>query len=110
MEKYVATILVEGKFTEWSLLKEYCDQTVTDSTGIALGIITRRITTDFGVYSVKFVLTYFDEGVKHRFKPVNKFTINNVLESGFYSILDKIGKKLLINLYHQRESSEKMTN
>ncbi len=98
MDKYIATIVVEGKFTEWSRLKEYCDQTITDSTGIALGIITKNISTDFGVYPVKFVLTYFDEGVKHRLKPVNRYTINKVLERGFDSILEKIGKKLLINL------------
>ena len=110
MEKYVATILVEGKFAEWSRLKEYCDQTITDSTGIALGIITRRITTDFGVHSVKFVLTYLDEGVKCRIKPVNRFSINYVLENGFDIILEKIGKKLVINLYHQREYSEKITS
>ena len=110
MEKYVATILVEGKFAEWSRLKEYCDQTITDSTGIALGIITRRITTDFGVYSVKFVLTYFDEGVKCRIKPVNRFSINYVLENGFDVILEKIGKKLVINLHNQRESSERITS
>lgn len=98
MDRYIATIVVEGKFTEWSRLKEYCDQTITDSTGIALGIITKNISTDFGVYPVKFVLTYFDEGVKHRLKPVNRFTINEVLERGFDSILENIGKKLLINL------------
>ena len=98
MDRYIATIVVEGKFTEWSRLKEYCDQTITDSTGIALGIITKNISTDFGVYPVKFVLTYFDEGVKHRLKPVNRFTIREVLERGFDSVLEKTGKKLLINL------------
>ena len=109
MEKFVATIVVEGKFSEWSHLKKYCDQTVTDSTSIALGIITRRISTEFGVYPVNFVLIYFGEGVKHHLKPVNRFSIKDVLESGFDSILEKIGKKLLINL-HLRKSSEKIAH
>ncbi len=98
MDRYIATIVVEGKFTEWSRLKEYCEQTIADSTGIALGIITKNISTDFGVYPVKFVLTYFDKGVKHRLKPVNRYPIREVLERGFDSILEKTGKNLLINL------------
>lgn len=98
MDKFIATIVVEGNFTEWSRLKDYCDQTITDSTGIALGIITKKITTDFGIFSVKFVLTYFDEGIKHRLKPVNRYKITEVLEKGFDTILETTGKKLLINL------------
>ena len=98
MDKFIATIVVEGKFTEWSRLKEYCDQTITDSTGIALGIITKKISTEFGVYPVKFVLTYFDDEIKHRLKPVNRYTINEVLERGFDVILETTGKKLIINL------------
>ena len=109
MAKYIATIVVEGKFTEWERLKEYCDQTMTDSAGIALGIITRRITTEIGVYPVKFVLTYFDEGMKHRFKHVNRFKIDFVMKSGFDSILEEIGKKLLINLHLRQEPSERIT-
>lgn len=94
----VTSIAILGSFTEWKSIENQCDQSVQDKSGVAVGIITREITTNFGVYNVKFLLMYINDNLKHKLKPTYQFTHKQVIDEGFDQLLARIGKKVIINI------------
>ncbi len=94
----VTSIAILGSFAEWKSFENQCDLSAQDKSGVAVGIITREIKTDFGVYNVKFLLMYIDDNLKHKIKPTYKFTYQEVIDEGFEKLLVRIGKKVIINI------------
>ncbi len=83
---------------QWPGIKELCDQSTTDDSGVGVGILTRKITTDFGQkYNVKFLLLFVDQKLYHNLKPTFRYTMKEITQEGFENVLMKIGRKTIIN-------------
>jgi hypothetical protein len=89
---------IEGEFEEWEAIKNQCIESVSDSQGIGIGIIQKKIVTNFGEYQIKFLLIFLDSTLKHRISPINRFSIANIKKEGLVNILNTLGRKLITNL------------
>ena len=105
MSNLAVMLTIEGEFNEWKFLKNKCTKSLTDEKGIGVGIILKNIETKYGDYQMKFVLIFLDSAIKHRIKPINRFTFAEIRKEGLESILSSLGRKLVINL--QREDQVK---
>jgi hypothetical protein len=106
MDRYVISITIEGNFNDWSLLQTHCDEFLTDSSGIAAGFTTKSISTDVGTFSVKCIIIFLDESFQHKLRPVNRYSSSEVFENGLDAILEKVARKMLINLQLKDKSNK----
>ncbi len=93
MTQIVITFSVIGQFSEWLYFQEYCEKSISDSTGISIGIISKLFKTDFGNFPVNFVLLFLGKSIQHHLKPTHCYTVEEVHEQGLDNILDRLGKK-----------------
>ena len=94
----VTSVAIVGAFKSWKQIEKLCDQSVQDEAGVAVGILTRKIKTDFGDYQVKYLLLYVNEKLSHKLKPTNLFSYNELMEEGFENVLIRLGKRVIINI------------
>nr|UCE14925.1 MAG: hypothetical protein JSV04_07025 [Candidatus Heimdallarchaeota archaeon] len=98
MNKVVTSLAIIGdSFDQWVKLKEQCDQSTEDKSGLAAGILTRTYDTQFGNFTVKFLLLFVNKKLPHNLKPTFRFTMKELMDEGLESILAKIGHKTIIN-------------
>ncbi len=98
MKQIVVKFSVMGQFTQWPYFQKYCEKSISDSTEISVGIITKSITTEFGIYTVKFVLLFLGENISHHLKPAYQYTVDEVFKEGFDNLLTRLGKKTIVNI------------
>ena len=98
MTHIVITFSVVGQFSEWPYFHKYCAKSFSDLTGISVGIISKSIKTDFGTFPVKFVLLFLGKSIQHYLKPTHRYTEEEILEQGLDTILDKLGRKIIIKI------------
>jgi hypothetical protein len=110
MDRYAISITIEGKFEDWGRIQSHCEDYLSDSSGIAVGFTTRSISTDFGEFSVKCIIIFLDERTQHHLKPANSYSSTEIFEIGFDKILEKIARKMLINVHLKDRSSELRTS
>lgn len=83
---------------QWPEIKELCDQSTTDDSGVGVGILTRRISTDIGQkYDVKYLLLFVDQKLYHNLKPTFRYSMKEIKQVGIENILMRIGRKTIIN-------------
>ena len=101
MSDLAVMVTIEGEFNDWKTIKNKCTEFFSDNKGIGVGLIHRRIESKFGIFQVKFVLVFLDSALKHRIKPINRFKMVEIRNQGLETILNSLGRKLVVNL--QRE-------
>ncbi|MHA1975419.1 MAG: hypothetical protein ACW98F_09630 [Candidatus Hodarchaeales archaeon] len=106
MKQIVIRISVIGQFNEWPYFQKFCEKSLSDSAGISVGIISRSITTDFGDFPVKFVLLFLGENIYHHIKPAHRYTIDEIFNEGLDNILNRLGRKTIINIHLNEHSSD----
>ncbi len=88
--------IIGDSFNQWLKIKELCDQSAHDNSGLAVGILSRTIETDFGVFTVKYLLLFVNNKFAHNIKPTFRFTMNQLMEEGIENVLTRIGRKTII--------------
>ena len=106
MDRYAISIIIEGKFDDWVRIQNHCEDYLSDSSGIAVGFTTKSISTDFGEFSVKCIIIFLDEKTQHQTKPVNRYSSTEIFEIGLDKVLEKIARKMLVNIHLKDHSSE----
>ncbi|MHA2226533.1 MAG: hypothetical protein ACXAC8_15090 [Candidatus Hodarchaeales archaeon] len=105
---FVTSIGIIGSFSdEWGKIKEYCEQSSQDSSGIGVGIIKRVIKSDIGEFPVKFLVLFIDQRINYTSKQSFQFTMKDILEEGFEEVLTRIGRKTVIKVL-RREKRRKI--
>jgi hypothetical protein len=107
MDKYVISITIEGNFDDWTKLRSHCEDFLSDSSGIAVGLTTKSISTDFGEFSVKCIIFFLDDRTLHHLKPVNRYSSIEIFKIGLDTVLERIAKKMLINI-HLKDRPKKL--
>lgn len=98
LNKLVTSLAIIGdSYDQWFKLKEQCEQSTEDESGLAAGILTRTFDTNFGNFTVKYLLLFVDKKLPHNLKPTFRFTMKELMDEGMESILEKIGRKTIIN-------------
>jgi hypothetical protein len=98
--KFATSIAIIGDLSnDWERIKCYCDQSASDNAGIAVGILSRTIGTDFGLFLVKFILLFIDKSLTSQLKPAFRFSMYEIEKEGVEEILLRVGKKVIINAY-----------
>ncbi|MFX0210859.1 MAG: hypothetical protein ACFFDT_33075 [Candidatus Hodarchaeota archaeon] len=98
--KFATSIAIMGNLSEdWERIKHYCDQSASDNAGIAVGILSRKIGTDFGSFLVKFILLFIDKSLTSQVKPTFRFSMSEIEQEGVEEILLRVGTKVIINAY-----------
>ena len=110
MDKYVISITIEGDFDDWVTLRGYCEDHISDSSGIAVGFTTKSISTDFGEFSVKCIIIFLDKKTQYHLKPVNRYSSTEIFEMGLDEVLEKIARKMLVNVHLKDHSKELRTS
>ncbi len=110
MDKYVISISIVGNFDDWSQLQTHCDDSLSDSSGVAVGFVTKSFSTDFGTFPVKCIIFFLDETIQHHLKLVNRYSSTEIFENGLDAILEKVARKTLINIQLRDHSSELKTS
>ena len=106
MKQIAIKISVIGQFREWPHFQQYCEKSISDSAGISVGIISKTITTDFGVFPVKFILLFLGENIYHQIKPSHRYTVDEIFKEGLDNILNRLGRKAIINIQIKDPSSD----
>ncbi len=105
MKQVVIRFSVIGQFSEWPHFQPFCEKSISDSTGISVGIISKSIITDFGTFPVKFIILFLGENIHHHLKLIHRYTVEEVIQEGLDTILNKLGKKVLINIHLKNDST-----
>ena len=105
MDKYVISITIEGNFDDWPKIRNHCEEYLSDSSGIAVGFTTKSISTDFGKFSVKCIIIFLDKETQHHLKPINRYSSTELSRIGLDVILEKIARKMLIDIHLKDRSS-----
>ncbi len=98
IRKIVTSIAIIGTFDNWKQIEKLCDKSAYDKAGIAVGILTRNIDTDFGSHEVKYLLLYVDTKLDYKLKPTYRFSFQELMAEGLENVLERIGKKVIINI------------
>ncbi|MFX0087274.1 MAG: hypothetical protein ACFFAU_16610 [Candidatus Hodarchaeota archaeon] len=96
-----------GTFDNWKQIEQLCDKSAQDKAGVAVGILTRNIKTDFGNYEVKYLLLYIDEKLNYKLKPTYRFSFQDLMAEGLDNVLERLGKKVIINI--ERDIKHKLS-
>ncbi len=95
--KLVTSLAISGaSFDQWPKIEKLCEQSVRDNSGLAVGILSRAIETDLGVFTVKYLVLFADQKFSHNLKPTFQFTMNQLMEEGIENVLTRIGRKTII--------------
>jgi len=97
--RVVTSITIIGPFKKWILIRELCDHSVDDGSGLAAGLLKRQIKTESGLFNVKFSILYVDEDLKYSLRPTFRYTIYEVEERGLESILQEVGRKIAFKIF-----------
>ena len=93
----VTSLAIIGEsFDQWQQIKELCEQSTDDSSGLAAGILSRRIEMDLGSFTVKYLILFIDQKFAHNIKPTFRYTMDQIMKEGIESILTTIGRKTFI--------------
>ncbi|MFX1284277.1 MAG: hypothetical protein ACFFB5_11510 [Promethearchaeota archaeon] len=88
--------IIGDSFDQWPEIKEYCEQSTQDNSGLGIGILSRTIETNLGNFTVKYLLLFVDKKFAHNIKPTFQFTMKQIIEEGFDNVITRIGKKTII--------------
>jgi len=88
--------IIGDSFDQWSKIKTHCDQSTEDNSGLGIGILSRTIETNLGVFKVKYLLLFVDQKFIYNIKPTFQFTMKQLIEEGFDNVLTRIGRKTII--------------
>ncbi len=108
MKQIVVRLSIVGPFTQWPNFQSYCDESISDASGVSVGIVSRIIKTDWGSHSVKFVLLFLGDNIYHHIRPTHRYTVQEINKEGFENILNDIGRRTIINI-HLKGQNEKIT-
>ncbi|MFX1506595.1 MAG: hypothetical protein ACFFDC_10880 [Promethearchaeota archaeon] len=97
--KLVTSLAIIGEsFDQWRIIKDLCEQTTQDNSGLAVGIISRTIEMDIGSFTVKYLILFIDKKFAHNIKPTFQYSMQQLMEEGIENVLKKIGKKTIIKV------------
>ncbi|MFX1539116.1 MAG: hypothetical protein ACFFDI_33490 [Promethearchaeota archaeon] len=109
--KLVTSLAIIGEnFSQWQQIKELCDQSTEDKSGLAAGILSRTIEMDLGSFSVKYLILFIDQKFAHNIKPTFQYSMKQLKEKGIENILEKIGRKTIIRAQMKINSGIRSTN
>lgn len=101
--RVVSSITIIGPFKKWRIIRELCDHSVDDGSGLAAGLLKRQIKTEFGLFNVKFTVLYIDENYGYSLRPTFRYTIYEVEEKGLEIILQDVGRKTILKIIQNDE-------
>jgi hypothetical protein len=107
MKQIVVRLSIIGPFSQWPDFQKYCDDSISDASGVSVGIVSRLIKTDLGTYPVKFILFFLGDNIYHHIRPINRYKVQEIKKEGFETVLNKLGKKTIINI-HLKGQNEKI--
>ena len=95
--KLVTSLAIIGdSYDQWQKIKEICEQSTEDNSGLAAGILSRTIETDFGFFNVKYLLMFVDQKFARNIKPTFQYSMDQIMKEGIENILTTIGRKTII--------------
>lgn len=93
-----AIAIIGGSLNDWLKLRSFCDQSVQDKSGLAVGIISKIVSSEFGDFPVKFLILFIEKSLQYHLKPVFRFTMAQIKEEGLENVLERVGRKVIINI------------
>jgi len=107
----VTSLAIIGEsFDQWQQIKELCEQSTDDSSGLAAGILSRRIEMDFGSFTVKYLILFIDQKFSYNIKPTFRYSMKQLMEEGIENILAKIGRKTIIRAQMKNKQDIRSTS
>lgn len=95
---------------DWLKLRSLCDQSIHDKSGLAVGIISKNVSSEFGDFSVKFLILFIEECLQYHLKPAFCFTMSQIKEEGLGNILERVGRKAIINIRMKSSKTRAQSN
>jgi hypothetical protein len=95
--KLVTSLAILGEnFDQWHTIKDLCEQSTQDKSGLAVGITSRTLEMDTGSFTVKYLILFIDQRFAHNIKPTFRYSMQQLMEEGIENVLKKIGRKTII--------------
>lgn len=109
--KVVTSLAIVGEnFDQWQKIKELCEQSTQDNSGLAAGILSRTIKMDFGSFTVKYLVLFIDQKFAHNIKPTFQYSMRQLMEEGIENVFTKIGRKTIIKAQMKAKQDTRATN
>ena len=102
--------IIGESFDQWQQIKELCEQSTDDNSGLAAGILSRRIEMDFGSFIVKYLILFVDQKFSYNIKPTFRYSMKQLMEEGFENILTNIGRKTIIRAQMKNKQDIRSTS
>lgn len=95
--KLVTSLAIFGEsLDQWQTIKDLCEQSTQDNSGLAVGITSRTIEMDTGSFTVKYLILFIDQRFAHNIKPTFRYSMQKLMDEGIEKVLQKIGRKTII--------------
>ncbi|UCG03191.1 MAG: hypothetical protein JSW11_04215 [Candidatus Heimdallarchaeota archaeon] len=109
--KLVTSLAIIGEtFGQWQKIKELCDQSTQDKSGLAAGILSRTIDMDLGSFTVKYLILFIDQKYGYNIKPTFQYSMKQLMEEGIENVLRRIGRKTIIRAQMKEKKDLQITN
>ncbi|MFW9905989.1 MAG: hypothetical protein ACFFFH_16825 [Candidatus Thorarchaeota archaeon] len=97
-ELVTSLAIIGESFDQWQTIKDLCQQSTQDNSGLAAGIISRTIEMDIGSFIVKYLILFIDQRFAYNIKPTFQYSMQQLMTEGIENVLKKIGRKTIIRV------------
>ena len=98
MKQIVVRLSIVGPFSQWPNFQSHCDESISDASGVSVGIVSRIIKTDWGSHSVKFVLLFLGDNIYHHLRPTHRYTVQEINKEAYVIHRPELNVQTLIQL------------
>lgn len=71
--------IVNDSFSQWFDIQNICDYSAHDNAGLAVVILSRTNETDFGLFTVKYLILFIIKRFPNNLKPSFQFSIKELM-------------------------------